>query len=325
MRHTYTGRNRIGACAFAIVLCGAAPLRAQLSASATVTPTQVNSTTYHYELTLKNQGTTTIGTFWFSWVPGYDLMPDAPSNVKAPASWSGTVTHGGGLDGYGIEWLASGPGSYLAAGQSLTGFSFDSSLTPGQLGGSSNFYVVLPLETSYVYSVEPPSPGSDPGFSFVAVTTQRPAATTPSATAVSPAAGSGTTSTFIFTFSDTGGFQSLTLVNALINNVLDGRQACYIAFAPSGANAGSVYLVDNAGDAGGPYSGMVLPGSGTVSNGQCTIAGAGSSVTASGNTLMLTLAITFSQGFAGNQVFYLAARNNTLNSGWQAVGSVTVP
>jgi hypothetical protein len=36
--------------------------------------------------------------------------------------------------------------------------------------------------------------------------------------------------------------------------------------------------------------------------------------------------ISFPQQFAGNHVFYLAARNGgTGNSGWQAVGSVTVP
>jgi hypothetical protein len=39
----------------------------------------------------------------------------------------------------------------------------------------------------------------------------------------------------------------------------------------------------------------------------------------------LTLPITFNAGFAGNQVFFLAARSNSVSSGWQAVGSVTVP
>jgi len=70
---------------------------------------------------------------------------------------------------------------------------------------------------------------------------------------------------------------------------------------------------------------MVLPGSGSVSNSQCTISGAGSSVSASGNTLTLTLAIAFAPGFAGNRLFYLAARNNTLNSNWQPVGMAIVP
>jgi hypothetical protein len=56
------------------------------------------------------------------------------------------------------------------------------------------------------------------------------------------------------------------------------------------------------------------------------IGGAGSAVSGSGNTLTLTLTITLSQSFAGNQVFFLAARNNNgQNSNWQAVGTVTVP
>jgi hypothetical protein len=71
---------------------------------------------------------------------------------------------------------------------------------------------------------------------------------------------------------------------------------------------------------------IAVPSSGALSNSQCTINAEGSSVSASGNTLTLNLAITFNSGFAGNRVFYLAARNNsTGNSGWQAVGSVTVP
>ena len=108
--------------------------------------------------------------------------------------------------------------------------------------------------------------------------------------------------------------------------MLDGRHGCYLAFVPSTPNSGSVYLVDDAGDAGGPYSAIVLPGSGTAQNSQCTINAAGSSVFGIGNTITLNLAITFNPAFAGNQVFYLAARNNTTgNSGWQAVGSVTVP
>ncbi|HYW48052.1 MAG TPA: hypothetical protein VE959_34630 [Bryobacteraceae bacterium] len=62
-----------------------------------------------------------------------------------------------------------------------------------------------------------------------------------------------------------------------------------------------------------------------VSNSQCSITAAGSSVVGSGNTLTLMLPITFSQGFAANQVFHLAARSNTLNSGRQAVGSDSAP
>ena len=149
----------------------------------------------------------------------------------------------------------------------------------------------------------------------------------PEATAVSPGAGNGASQTFTFTFSDPAGYQNLGVLDVLINNYLDGIQACYVALVPSGANAGTVYLVDDGGDAGGPFAGnLTLPGTGSVSNSQCTVSGTGSSVVGSGTTITLTLNISFSASFAGNRVFYTAARDTgTGNSGWQALSTWTVP
>jgi len=153
-------------------------------------------------------------------------------------------------------------------------------------------------------------------------TAVQPPATVPAPVSVLPAAGSASAQAFTFTFSDAGGWQNLTVVDALIASALDGRHACYAAFVPS---SGSLYLVDDQGDAGGPYSGMVLPGSGSVSNSQCSIAGTGSSAAGSGNTLTLTLAITFTAAFAGNHVMYLAAQDASGNSGWSALGTWNAP
>jgi hypothetical protein len=83
--------------------------------------------------------------------------------------------------------------------------------------------------------------------------------------------------------------------------------------------------MDDAGGTGGPDSAMLLPGSSSVSNSQCSINATGSSVLSDGNTLTLTLAITFMQEFAGNQIFFRAAHSNTMNSSWQTVGTVIVP
>ena len=133
--------------------------------------------------------------------------------------------------------------------------------------------------------------------------------------------------TYAFTFTDANGYRDLSVVDVLINSFLDGMGACYVAYVPTSASSGFLYLVDDAGD-GGYASGspLALPSSGTMQNSQCAINAAGSSASASGNTLSLNLSISFKPGFAGNQVFYLAARNNsTGNSGWQAAGSVTVP
>jgi hypothetical protein len=56
-------------------------------------------------------------------------------------------------------------GSELAAGASLAGFSFDSTATPAQIAGASQFFNNPPVATSFVYSQ---APFSDAGFSFVA-------------------------------------------------------------------------------------------------------------------------------------------------------------
>jgi hypothetical protein len=49
-------------------------------------------------------------------------------------------------------------------------------------------------------------------------------------------------------------------------------------------------------------------------------------VTSTGNTLSLSLAVTFSPGFLGNQIVYAAARDRLEgnNTGWQPLGTTTV-
>ena len=113
-------------------------------------------------------------------------------------------------------------------------------------------------------------------------------------------------------------------MNALINTALDGRHGCYIAYAQQG---NTIYLVNDNGDAGGPYAGtLTLNGSGSVSNSQCTVLGSGSSATGSGNNLTLTLNMSFTSAFGGNKVIYLAARDTLQNnSGWQTMGVLGVP
>jgi hypothetical protein len=141
---------------------------------------------------------------------------------------------------------------------------------------------------------------------------------------VTPGSGSGESQTYTFTFSDSNGWQDLSIADVLMNNFLNGHHACYIAYS---VTYSTLYLVDDAGDAGGPFAGtMVLPGSGTISNSQCTVNGTGSSAVGSGNTLTLTLNMSFTGTFMGNRILYTAARNGgTANSGWQALGAWTVP
>ena len=136
---------------------------AALGASATLTPQQLGPNSYEYSLTLTNTGTTPIGTFWFSWIPGYDLLPTAPTSIISPTGWKGTDQREG-IGSGSIQWVnTTAP---LLPGKSQDGFKFDSPDTPDQISGTS-FFAGLPVEQSYVYIG---APETDPGATFVATT-----------------------------------------------------------------------------------------------------------------------------------------------------------
>ena len=54
-----------------------------------------------------------------------------------------------------------------------------------------------------------------------------------SALGVSPARGSGLTQHFAFTFTDANGATSLDVLNILMNDFLNGEQACYLGYSRS--------------------------------------------------------------------------------------------
>ncbi|MEZ5404530.1 MAG: hypothetical protein R2729_32930 [Bryobacteraceae bacterium] len=165
---------------------------------------------------------------------------------------------------------------------------------------------------------------SDPGNGGITLASIDGVDPLPSPVSVLPTSGA-VSQPVVFTFSDPKGFQNLGVVNILINNVLDGRHACYMAYVQA---TNTLLLVNDAGDAGGPFVGqMVVDGSPKViENRQCRINGVGSSRVANGHFLILTLNVTFSADLAGNRVMYLAARDLAENnSGWQALGVWQVP
>jgi hypothetical protein len=133
------------------------------SATATIANNQLGPNSFQYSLSLTDAGTTTIGTFWFSWVPGQDFMAVSPTSIVDPTGWTHIVTNFGSSDGFAIQWTATSSASYLQSGQTLTGFSFVSSSTPAQISGNSVFFPSTPVLTSFVYSQ---GPFSDGGVEF---------------------------------------------------------------------------------------------------------------------------------------------------------------
>jgi hypothetical protein len=131
-----------------------------------------SANTYQYTVTLTDNGPTPIGTFWFAWVPGLDFMSVAPTSIQSPAGWQEVVTHGGGTDGFAIQWVASTPSADIMPGGTLTGFTFTSTEAPADMLAPSPANTSFPTTTSFVYAG---APLSDAGFKFTVAAPVAPA------------------------------------------------------------------------------------------------------------------------------------------------------
>jgi hypothetical protein len=90
----------------------------------------------------------------------------------------------------------------------------------------------------------------------------------------------------------------------------------------------TLYLVDDGGDAGGPFAGSLVlnGGGGSIHNSQRQIDALSAVATTTATTLALTLNVTFEAAFAGNQIVHMAQVNQAgYTSGWQRVGVWEVP
>jgi hypothetical protein len=157
-----------------IFALAATAAHAQIAATATVSTASTTSP-YSYTVTLHNTGTTNIGTLWFGWIPGYDFLPTAPTNITVPSGWTG-FSDGPDFsgDGYSLE-MYNLSGSALAPGGTDT-FNFTSTSSPTALEGAAPFITSDKVTTSFVYIG---FPENDPGFQFnAAVAVPEPASLT---------------------------------------------------------------------------------------------------------------------------------------------------
>ncbi len=143
--------------------------------------------------------------------------------------------------------------------------------------------------------------------------------TPPTADSVSPSGQTGMTQTFTLTYSDTNGTADLAEARAMFNTNLGMANACVVRFSRS---ANSFYIMNDAGTA---LVGPLTPGSaGSLKNTQCTLNGVGSSVSFSGNSMIVNAAVTFDPGFLGPKTIYMLAQDNAgAQSGWQVRGAWT--
>jgi len=142
----------------------------------------------------------------------------------------------------------------------------------------------------------------------------------PSAVSWTPASGSGTGQTFSAVFSDPDGYDDLAGTTIIINSGLNGYRACYLIYD---RGTSTVALVNDEANA---ITSVRLGSADKANNSQCALAGAQSSVSLSGTTLTLNLALTFHTAFAGTKNVYLYTRDRAgLDSGAPVRGVWTVP
>jgi len=197
-------------------------------------------------------------------------------------------------------------------------------------GNGNTFTLTLALEFSasfggnkVVYAASSDLSGTNSGWQTMGAVGVPPLPSTfPNPIGMNPSSGNTLTQTVTFSFQDQSAATNLQTVWALINTALDGRGSCYVAYYRPG---NQLLLLPDSGDASATIN-IVLSGANSVSNSQCTISAEGASVNTTGNTLSVTLPITFKTGFAGFKGVWLAASTMSgQTSAWQALGAEAVP
>ncbi len=140
----------------------------------------------------------------------------------------------------------------------------------------------------------------------------------PAPISVTPSSGSGLSQTFSFLYSDPKGYSSIVSASTFISSVGSGG-SCYLLYYPG---AKILYLQNDAGTA---WLGPVTLGqAGTLQNSQCSVNATASSASGSNTNLTVTLALSFQPAFAGAKNIYMDTYD-TVDSGWQLLGTWTVP
>jgi hypothetical protein len=141
------------------------------------------------------------------------------------------------------------------------------------------------------------------------------------ADSVTPSSGTGASQTFALAYASTLGATDLTTTWVWFNATFAGSAAnsCLVYYDRP---ANTIFLLD---DAGTNWLPSAMGGGATLQNSQCAIEPGSSSASPSGNTLTVSLAVTFTNAFAGAKSVFMYGTNGVIDSGWQTRGTWTVP
>jgi hypothetical protein len=139
------------------------------------------------------------------------------------------------------------------------------------------------------------------------------------ALSVTPPSGSGSSQTFRFVYADADGATDINSTFALIGSRLTGTNVC-----STWSTNTHVWLLN---DAGTDWLAPAEFGTATtVSNSQCTVNAAASSVSNSGSSRTVNLSLTFKPAFAGSKSVYMRVEDSVGSSSWSPpMGNWNVP
>ena len=139
------------------------------------------------------------------------------------------------------------------------------------------------------------------------------------ADSVVPGSGFGASQRFSFTISDQGGSSFLTGMAMLFNSSFSTTNACLLGYDRNTNRVSLSYDIPANG------SSPVAPNSSTVvSNSQCILQGANTTVVVGTTSLVVTVDLSFSAAWFGAKSIWLLGAENGSNTGWVPVGSWTV-
>ncbi len=141
----------------------------------------------------------------------------------------------------------------------------------------------------------------------------------PALVSLSPFQGTGPNATLTLVYSHPSGWAAIRSAEFIINPRWEANErkgGCYIKYAPA---TGLFTLI---GDDGNSIAGSIAPGTmGAISNSQCILHGANSSVTGSGATLTMVVALSFQPTFTGQRHIWMqAVDHNNLSTNWLVYG-----
>ena len=243
------------------------------------------------------------------WIAGYTTSTDFPLRNPSQAAY------GGGFDAFVVELNTNGGGLIFSTYLGSAGDDRAASVAPDVSQGA----IVAGFTSSVNLSVTPGAlqtlaPGNYSGF----LARFSPDPLPPSVVSVSPASGSGSSQVFTITVSDPNGGADVNDGLFMVGGSSSG--ACWVLYFPS---TNQILLADDAGTAW--LTPIVAGSAATVSNSQCTLNAASSSLTVAGVSVTANLSLSFKNGFSGSMPLYaLAAGRSGLSSGWQMMGSWVV-